>query len=501
MTTFEILSPDQVEQLEAPKDGRKPRPMASKVRAPHVITLPAGGRSRLERSQPQAAKKNDPKVLEQLGEHLLEVMMRVNGKVPKPAAITDEYLAQEVAHYPGRSLIGPGALPPAQFRKYLQTLAGSALNHSDTSPYPVCGPRTVALLLGGLSFYEVEVLCEEALAELDFEDQEVDPTLSDAMAAVGYGDKLNHHHYDHFLLSQLYPLPAEDKVAYENRLKRLRKGAVHNHRLFSHRRLWLAESTEGPFADYLACNSGYGADLAPRIKRMKPAVMIDAYQALNMDSPLIQEESAKRIKRDYGVEHWTNSTHPTNEQFAQAVRMVFEGKWSKLALTGDPGQDMPKVMARLIIRQLCVSAQVRLREPVQINARCLIGMSLLTGIPTGKFVQFAIEDQRRRGETFMSRETVEQVLELVDTSGVFQKAQAEWMEELTQLGIELEAEKKPAEAYWAQKLRALSYPLFSPESYYNVVKLTNEGTDFEVGKYVPRRDLKMAMYTLKDKDD
>jgi hypothetical protein len=495
MNLFQTLSPEQVAAQEAARKPKKSVHRSSeKVGAPHVVTLPVGGRSRKERSVPAAVKHASPADLNVLGQHLLAAQMVANGLVPKPATGGSPYLEEEIARNAGRCLIGAHDLPDEPFKAYLNGLAKSALRHSSGSPFEPCSPRTVALLLGGCSLYELEVACERALGLLEFEDQDVESNLSDALATVGYRPDQVHHHGDMFLESQLYQLSSEDEGAYAGRLERLRKVIQYKDRTYSARREWL-EGTRGPFAMHLMHNSGYGADLYHRINAIKPGVMIDAMQALSVNSTLIQPHSRRRIERDYGMGYWADAAHPTNMAFAAAVRAVYERPWSELQLSGDPGEDMTKVMARLIIRRLCVSGRCRTREPVLINARCLIGMSLLTGLPTGKLVRFAVEDQKRRGETFMSAATVREAVELVDTSGVFHLAQAEWMEEMENLARELEMDHDPQRAYWAQKLRAMSYPLFSVENYYNVAWVEHEGRDDEKAKYIPRRDLNMVRLT------
>ena len=503
MSNFQVLSPEQLAQKTTPK--RRPKPSPTR-RAADTLTLPEGGHGPLERAYPTAAKGNSEETLTFLGQNLAATLLQANGGVPQPVSEAPQVILEEFTRQRGRSLFGPDVLPPKAFKKYLTTLARSALRASDSSPFPAmsCSPRAIALILGGMSLHEVEVTSEMALEALEFEDQVVDPSLSDAMAVVGYNPKLPHLHHDDFDHDQLHrQLPHEELGAYTKRMEQLRKPLPYVQQQYSARRQWLASKTQGPFVDYLAHHTGYYADLFQRMRNLKVGVMLDAWEALRPGSALIQRHSEGRIREFVPLGEWERFTHPKNEHFAAAVRMVFEGDWDNIDLSGDPRKDMVPVMARLIIAHLCKKGKLRCRAPARINARCLIGMSLLTGIPTGKFVQFALADLKRRGETFMTADTVQEVLDLVDTSGVFQLATQEWMDEMAQLAAALNHDYDPVKALKAQRLRGMKYPLFSGNCYYNVLSVSREGTDYETQKCVPRRDLRLSQIVkeaLEDRD-
>ena len=491
MSKYQSLTPEQLAQIDAPIKCAKP---STAGRPAPTLSLPEGGHSHAERAYPTAAKGNSEETLTLLGSHMAGILLKANGGVPQPVVEGPYTLIAEFARQPGRSLFGPDVLPAKAFKQYLNRLAKSALRASDSSPFPAeaCSPRAIALILGGMSLYEVEVACEAALEALEFEDQEVNPTLSEAMALVGYNPKLPHLHHDGFVDTTLHMRPGEGADEYQARMTRLRKPYPYVQKQYSARRQWLAASTQGPFVEYLQHNTGFYADLHPRLRNLKVGVMLDAWAALRPDSELIQPKSQERIREFLAVGSWTEQVVPKNEHFAAAVRMVYEGDWDDIRLTGDPTRDVEPVMARLIIAHLCKKGSLRGRAPVQINARCLIGMSLLTGIPTGKFVQFALADQKRRGETFMSQDTVQQVIDLVDTSGVYHLAQEAWMEEMADLAKDLHHEQDGIKALKAQKLRAMKYPLFSAECFYNVHSISAEGTERETWKCIPRRDLRLS---------
>ena len=160
-----------------------------------------------QRYIPSALAKADDPIAAQAALILMstDALIRASGvKSPIPtrgplaiyAASPDPDLQAEVERQYGRSLIDPSRFDNKYLRLYLERLAPFATAHSSASNVAPVSPRLAPYLLGGMTMIGVEELCHRALEVLDVFTPEVDPTLSDSMAAVGFGQYAQHAHHD-----------------------------------------------------------------------------------------------------------------------------------------------------------------------------------------------------------------------------------------------------------------------------------------------------------------
>lgn len=407
---------------------------------------------------------------------------------------TPPHLVKKAISNRGRSLVTPADYDDTTLLSYLTTLAPLALSPEAASRYPAAlSPRLVPLLLGGMPMLKLEALTERVLDLLGFTPDEVDPTLNHALHLVGFGPGQRHMHFDSFNPPQLYPALGEEPEHYLSRINdpkvepqipALSPKAIS----IGHTQHCLSQVI-GPFAEALPYIDAYPIALYRKVLRQKWAVMAGTITLFHEASGHIPE--ASRINIGLTPRQWLDDTQVSSAAFSEAVRMVFERPWVDLDLVGSPKEDVPRVMARLLIRHLCRGVRGAFTTPRRMSARALVGISLLTGIPTAKFVRFAVEDLKRRGETFLTGDTVREAVALVDESEqVFHLASSAWMQEMNALAAQLEASEHPTRAYLAYRLRMGSKPLFSSGGAYQIVAF--KGRDEDEPVYKPRLDPKLV---------
>lgn len=385
----------------------------------------------------------------------------------------------------GRGNETPLAYPDPVLRQYLLRLAPLALSDSSASTYPqAMSPRLVPLLLGGCTISQLEELTERTLDLLGFEEDSVNPSLSHAMHLVGFGPEQRHIHFDSVDLRMLYPVPGESP---EDHLARVTKidPKLPNMRFTTNKYGQLKaalRTTEGPFAECVPRIDCYGFELQRKVLQHKWSVMAHTMLAFS------KVPEAARVSMCPSLADWMNSTQVTVAGFAEAVRRVFERPWHELDLQGEPKEDVIKVMARLLIHRLSRSVRTAARQPIRMHPRALVGMSLLTGVPTGKFVRFALDDLKRRGETFLTPDSVREAVRLVDESAdIFHLATSGWMAEMNGLAARMEAIEHPTRNYFAFRMRQGNAPLTSERGVYQVVGYDRR----DQPTYKPRIDVRL----------
>ena len=161
-----------------------------------------------------------------------------------------------------------------------------------------------------------------------------------------------------------------------------------------------------------------------------------------------------------------------DELFSRAVRRVYERPWTELdfhANFTNLSHDVEVMIARRIIARLSAGRR-SVRSVICISPVVLLGLALLTGIPAGKWVAFALQDLERRGETFITPETLDEVIEMLSVSEVGMKAGA-CIAELRDYQAALRSTESEYKARFAWKLRRGTRPFwsamtFGPETYY-----------------------------------
>lgn len=385
----------------------------------------------------------------------------------------------------GRSLVNPLTWSDVNLRRYLIHLTPLALSPSKVSTYPASmSPRQSMLLLGGIGIGELEELTERALEVLHFEDETVDPTLNYAMRLIGFGPKQMHLHADGIDLTQMVQRVGEDPSDYLKRIQATSPELPPLH--FDSAKHGIASyylrHTTGPFAAVMPhATDCYRYELFRKITRHKWWVLAKVRELFSPYSGPDGEGLITQANRDVieppGV--WLGMTQPGHLEFASAVRMVFEQPWHTLDLTGNLKTDVVRTMAKLLIHRL--SRNIRTPAGADngapcISARALVGISLLTGVPTPIYVRFAVDELKRRGETFLTADIVRRAVTLVDESeDVFQYASSEWMDEMHGLALQLEEHRHEPRAYFAKLLRNGSRILSSSSGAYQIEKFRDDG--------------------------
>lgn len=299
--------------------------------------------------------------------------------------------AMNGTHSGVRSLIGPARYSDRILEKYCRRLLKGAMGPASEFIKEPISPQLVPYLLGGMTWRSVEERCYRALYLLDFEAEPAGvPLLGDSVGLVGFGAHIRHDH-------------TEYRISYDLDNTEIRSDAVnykvHNHLSFRQDFL-LNLPRNNSYAALLIRNGAYDDVLRRQIAGWRPEIMREAERLLDPEGGEMPTRAAGK-RAPVKLEEFN---------FTRSVKLVFEQDWDQLDLVcGDQGtalQDAEVLMARMIIQRLGYAPQM--------TAECLVGMSLLTGISVVNWVQFAVKDRERRGETFISQATVERVIELCE---------------------------------------------------------------------------------------
>ena len=340
-----------------------------------------------------------------------------------------------------RSLIGPARYSDRILEKYCQRLFKGAMGKPSPTIEAPISPLLVQYLLGGMTWASVEECCHRALRLLDFDAEPAGaPTLGASLSLVGFGRHIRHDHTDFQIKFDVDNTPYE--VEYTKQ---------HAHLSFRQDYL-LALPRTGSYATLLIRDGGYGEGLRRQIASWKHDIMLTAERLLD---PKGGEMATWMLEN---VEPVRQPVKPTDFTFKRAVKRVFEQDWDQLdLLCGPPGtelHDAEVLMARLIIQRLGYAPPM--------TAECLVGMSLLTGISVANWVQFAVLDKQRRGETFITTATVERVIELCEYQAGFH-CEEELRDGMYSLA---DTERNAAKKRWARRLQSKTNPLWSTNGLY-----------------------------------
>lgn len=419
-----------------------------------------------------------------------DALIRATGiKAPIPTrGLLAQYLADpdpklqaESERNYGRTLFDPNCYSDRYLKLYLERLAPFATAHSSTVAIDPPSPRLAAYLLGGINLINLEELCHRAMEVLEVTTPIVDATLADAMAVVGFGHAADHTHAD--------PLPAaefnwrmdEDHDVYLRRRAQIKAPmAVKTNHSANMRQEYLLYylPRNGSFAMRLLSGQGaYPGYEQQMIARIKPHVLAEVADLFNGPTkegmtPYMHE----RVSLFGGLTRNSTAYRAAiafdDELFSRAVRRVYEKPWTELDFHADftnLSHDVEVMVARRLIARMAAGKRGS-KKVICISAVVLLGLALLTGIPVGKWVAFALQDLSRRGETFLTSETLDEVVEMLEMSEIGVKAGA-CITELREYQAALRSTESEFKARFAWKLRRGSRPFWSamtygPETYY-----------------------------------
>lgn len=340
---------------------------------------------------------------------------------------------------PARILISPARYSDKVLANYCQSLAKRALGSPGLD---LVSPLLVPYLLGGMTYKGVEDLAHRAMEVMEFFPEPLGkPVMARALGTVGFGVGIPHIHSDD-RVDATYVEPA--KKRYNN---------------LSHAQEYLLDLPAGnSYARLLLDKGAYDAALRPALTAMKLEVLEEVDRLLSPHGgEMTPFAASKRLLFT-----------PTEQMFNRAVRRVFEKPWMDLDLIGDNDSrdhDGEVLIARLIIQRL--SHKVLKSE--KLSATTLVGMSLLTGVSVANWAKFAVLDLSRRGETFITEETVRQVIEIAGVSPYFTCAG-----ELEDAAMMLRYQDLN-KAKWARRLQSPNRQLWSTRGTFYQNGLTVEG--------------------------
>lgn len=330
---------------------------------------------------------------------------------------------------PARILISPASYSDKVLAKYCQGLAKAAFGAPSLD---LLSPALVPYLLGGITHKGVEELAHRALEVMEFFPEPLDKSKQARwMNLVGFGSMVPHIHVD-----------STEATLYGAKKK------THSH--LSHRQEYLLRlPVPGSYARHLIDRGAYDDLLCRTLTGFKAEILDEAQRLLDPAGGEMTEFAAKDRQ---SVELADRSM-----LFARAVRRVFEKPWAELDLSGDNGdrfEDLEVLIARLIIQRL----SHKVLKSDKLSATTLVGMSLLTGVSVANWAQFAVYDLRRRGETFLTADTLDEVVSIIEVSPHFNCEQ-----ELRGAAVELRYGDIDR-AKWARRLQSPNRPLWSRNS-------------------------------------
>lgn len=338
--------------------------------------------------------------------------------------------ALDESSVPARILVSPVRYGPKVLTAYCQMLIKHAFGKPTLS---MISPLLVPYLLGGMPYKGVEDLAHKALDVMDFfPEPQGKSVMARALSCVGFGAGVPHIHEDE-CVDASYVEPV--KKRYNN--------------LSYQQEFLLNLPSPASYARQLIDKGAYQESLRRTLTAMKLEVLDEAERLLDPAGGEMTEFAA-RGRMDV-------ARNDRSMLFARAVRRVFEKPWAELDLSGDNGDrfnDLEVLIARLIIQRL----SHKVLKSDKLSATTLVGMSLLTGVSVANWAQFAVYDLRRRGETFLTADTLDEVVSIIEVSPHFNCEQ-----ELRGMAVELrygDIEK----AKWARRLQSPNRPLWSRNS-------------------------------------
>lgn len=325
--------------------------------------------------------------------------------------------AQGIGQARGNTLISPATLSDSELRKYALRLAEAATAHPDDTPISMQSPAIVPYLLGGIPLTGVERLVQRVLEVMDLFPMQEDGTFAASTKDLGFAPSQSHDHTDW-------------------------RGVQEDGNL-SHRQDYLVNEVRfGSWVDTLLTHGAYNGTMRKRLTAMKPSACSWVQDLMDPEAGHMTEYAARgRVPIEV-----------TNRDFSNAVKRVYLRPWSELELSGgittaEMTRDVEVLLARYIIAKQATT--------VKMSAQTLAGISLLTGVSLAKFTEFAVYDQARRGETFITGDSIDQALDLLGMSGEVRCERAAREHALT-----LRYSDGP-DRLRAKRLRSLKKPLWS----------------------------------------
>lgn len=326
------------------------------------------------------AEADQPTVFRAMAEALIYNLSFIQGEGgPSVSMPNCEQLA--MVRNLGRNLWSWSSIEQPYFEEGLTVMASRALRSSSLLPEDMraLSPRFAALLLL-TSFSNVERDIGRALACVGIEPK-TKLQLAFALSCLDYGTAL-------LPFSRVEPLPV--RAGYSNL-----HSAV----------LAISDNGNLPFSHYILTRGLYEEDQAKRLREMEGQVYSDLGElAGHITQPRFALEDVHELA--------DLLLNPPSQRYAEAVDAVMTGKWSDLILgpsPRDPDEDLLTLMARAIIRRLGCEGRGR-----WISAAHLLGLSLLTGISPASFARHALADFSRRGTTYLTAATLDELADLVD---------------------------------------------------------------------------------------
>lgn len=366
----------------------------------------------------------------------------LNDLVDKGSQYAGEAYETQQQRFPNRSTIGPTDYTDETLKAYTWSSLRFALlahpGHKDDENGNGVSPLIAATFLGCKNWEEIGRQSLRVLRLLGVPEQAlitkgyVRP--NDALYLTGFGPGGNHN-YDPFppdtSLRTLAPDPTRhmtpddhiqhllrmsDETLDGEHLMRRKTSSVYQ----GGRRSWLSYldmDIDPP--TYLVHYGAFAAEHRHRLRKIRMRAgwlteLLLSEGALEMGYP-IGNWSLVQLSQKNFVEY---STHKRVDDllFRKAVRRVFEEDWTGLDLLGPSHlkHDTEVMMARAIIRTLTGEAKVRRNRNLHIAPAQLLGMSILCGIPIAAFIQFGIQELRRKGESFLDSDSVGKIIHLID---------------------------------------------------------------------------------------
>ncbi|QBJ04454.1 hypothetical protein HOV23_gp119 [Pseudomonas phage Lana] len=348
---------------------------------------------------------------------------------------------------PARILISPARYSDKVLASYCGTLIKAALGEPTMDRI---SPLLVPYLLGGMTYKGVEDLAHRAAEVMEFfPEPQGKSTMARALSSVGFGADVPHMHNDADLDPDYVEPP---RKRYNN--------------LSYQQEFLLNLPPTDSYARLLIERGAYDATLRGSLSAVKVGIINTAEVLMDPAGGEMTVVSAKgRLSAD-----------STPFTFGRAVRRVFEKPWLELDLSGEPesrNADLEILIARMIIQHL----SHKVLKTDRLSATTLVGMSLVTGISIANWAEFAVYDLERRGETFITAETVEEVIAMVEVSPHYTCDQR-----LRAAALSLHHHNTD-KLKWARRLQSPNRPLWSSNGAFYVNGIDLKG--FHTYKHKP----------------
>lgn len=191
--------------------------------------------------------------------------------------------------------------------------------------------------------------------------------------------------------------------------------------IFGSRHMTMHEAP-GKFADHIARNTLYRANLGEKLRNLQEVICQDAFEVITgPDAPEAQAE-------ELGIAELLKSE--LQKQYLTTVDDLMVRPWNLSLDSGLAEYEYAPVIRRLLVARLHVAAMA------VVPAHTLLAMAYMIGISPASFVRHAIKDVKRRGLTYMTGYTVVKLAKLVRAESSSMPAQA-LAAELDRLGDEL----------------------------------------------------------------